>query len=91
MSKLHGNNIFILKFLRFSKTRIPKFKSQLTFAFFTAVNNLSKPLRKQKFTSMSSKGCGLRFVIGGCRPILCVSEIQGSLLGLATIIDSSKK
>ena len=35
MSKLHGNNIFIFKFLRFSKTRILKFKSQLTFVFFS--------------------------------------------------------
>ena len=89
MSKPHGNNIFIFKFLRFSKTRILKFKSQLTFVFFTTVTHL----RKQKFTSMSTKGhgCGIRFVIGGCRPILCVSEIQGSLLGLVTIIDSSKK
>ena len=89
MFKLHGN-IVIFKFLRFSKTRILKFKSQLTFVFFTSVNHLSKPLRKQKFTSMSSKGCGLWFVIGACRPILC-SEIQRSLLGLVTIIDSSKK
>lgn len=87
MSKLHGNNIFLFKFLRFSKTRILKFKRQLTFVFFTTVTHL----REQKFTSMGTKGCGICFVIGGCRPILCVSEIQGSLLGLVTIIDSSKK
>ena len=31
-------------------TQILKFKSQLTFAFFAAVNHLSGPLRKQKFT-----------------------------------------
>ena len=35
--------------LRFSKTQILKFKSQVTFAFFTAVNHLSRPLRKQMF------------------------------------------
>ena len=43
----------------FKNMRILKFKSQLTFAFFAAINHLSGPLRKQKFTSMSSKGHGL--------------------------------
>ena len=32
-----------------------KFKSQLTIMFFTAVNHLSGPLRKQNFTSTGSK------------------------------------
>ena len=41
-----------------------KFKSQLTFASFVAINHLNRNLRKQKFTSTSSKGHGLRFVIG---------------------------
>ena len=35
-----------------------KFKSQLTFAFFAAVHHLSRPLRKQKFTSTGSRGHG---------------------------------
>ena len=33
-----------------------KFKFPPTIAFYTAVNHLSLPLRKQIFTSMSSKG-----------------------------------
>ena len=36
--------------------RILKFKSQITFAFFDAVNHLSRPFRKQNFTLMGSKG-----------------------------------
>ena len=38
----------------FINTRIPKFKSQLTFALLAAVNRLKGPLRKHKFTSTSS-------------------------------------
>ena len=33
-----------------------KFKSQLTIAFFAAVNHLNGPLRKQDLTLMGSKG-----------------------------------
>ena len=44
--------------LRFSQT-ILKFKSQLTSAFFAAVNHLNGPLRKQTFTLTGSKGQGL--------------------------------
>ena len=44
--------------LRFSQT-IRKFKSQLTSAFFAAVNHLNGPLRKQTFTLTGSKGQGL--------------------------------
>ena len=40
----------------FINTQILKFKSQLMFAFFAAVNHLSRPPRKQKFTSTSPKG-----------------------------------
>ena len=40
-------------------TQILKFKSQLTFAVFAAVNHLSRPLRKQKFILTVSKGHGL--------------------------------
>ena len=44
----------------FQKKRgILKFKSQLTIAFFAAVNHLNGPLRKQNFTLTSSKGQGL--------------------------------
>ena len=43
----------------FINTRILKFKRQLTFAFFAAVNHLSGALRKQRLTSTSSKGHGL--------------------------------
>ena len=35
------------------------FKSQLTIAFFAAVNHLNGPLRKQNFTLTGSKGQGL--------------------------------
>ena len=74
----------------FINKRILKFKSQLTFPFFAAVN-LSRPLRKQKFTSMGSKGHGLWYVIGGFRSVLYISVIQGSLLVIRIMIDGSEK
>ena len=43
----------------FTNMRILKFKSQLTIAFFAAVNHLNGPLRKQNFTLTGSKGQGL--------------------------------
>ena len=43
----------------FTNMQIVKFKSQLTIAFFAAVNHLSGPLSKQNFTLTSSKGHGL--------------------------------
>jgi len=43
----------------FTNMRIAKFKSQLTIVFFAAVNHLSRPLRKQNFSLMGSKGHGL--------------------------------
>ena len=43
----------------FHKHAILKFKSQLTIAFFAAVNHLNGPLRKQNFTLTGSKGHGL--------------------------------
>ena len=43
----------------FPNMQIVKFKSQLTIAFFAAVNHLSGPLRKQNFTLTGSKGHGL--------------------------------
>ena len=39
----------------FIKMRILKFKSQLTFAFFTVINHLSGSLRKQKFSQRVQK------------------------------------
>ena len=45
----------LLRFL----SRILKFKSQLTIAFFAADNHLIGPLRKQNFTLKGSKGQGL--------------------------------
>ena len=70
---------------------ILKFKSQLTIAFFAAVNHLNGPLRKQNFTLTGSKGHGLWFVIGGFRSVLCVSMFQGSLLVIVIMIDGSEK
>ena len=64
-------NLFITAL--FTNMRILKFKSQLTIAFFTAVNHLNEPLRKQNFTLTGSKGHGWWFVIGGFRSVLCVS------------------
>ena len=39
----------------FINMRTLKFKSQLTIAFFAAVNHLNGPLRKQNFTLTGSK------------------------------------
>ena len=57
----------------FTNLRILKFQSQLTIAFFAAVNHLSGPLRKHNFTSTGSTGHSLCFVIGGFRSVLCAS------------------
>ena len=43
----------------FTNMRILKFKSQLTIAFFAAVNHLNGPLRKQNFILTGLKGHGL--------------------------------
>ena len=43
----------------FTNMRILKFKSQLTIAFFAAVNHLNGLLRKQNFTLTGLKGHGL--------------------------------
>ena len=75
----------------FTNMWILKFKSQLTIAFFAAVNHLNGPLRKQNFTLTGSKGQGLWFVIGGFRSVLCVSVFQGSLLVIIIMIDGSEK
>ena len=53
----------------FTDMRILKFKSQLTIAFFAAVNHLNGPLRKQNSTLTGSKGHGLWSVIGGFRSV----------------------
>ena len=43
----------------FTNMRILKFKSQMTLAFFSAVNHLNGPIRKQNFTLTGSEGHGL--------------------------------
>ena len=53
------HNLLVLLTALFTNMRILKFKSQLTFTFFPAVNHLNGPLRKQNFTLMGSKGQGL--------------------------------
>ena len=84
---------FYLCLLRFSQTC--EFWSSkanwLTIAFFTAVNHLNGPLRKQNFTLTGSKGQGLWFVIGGFRSFLCVSMFPGSFLVIVIMIDGSEK
>ena len=50
-----STKLLILLTALFKNTRILKFKIQLTFTFFAAVNHLSGPLRKQKFTSNGLK------------------------------------
>ena len=75
----------------FTNMRIVTFKIQLTIAFFAAVNHLSGPRRKQNFTLTGSKGHGLRFVIGGFRPVLCISVFQGLLLVIVIMIGVSEK
>ena len=53
----------------FKNTRTLRFKSQQTLVFFAAVNHLiSRP--QQQFTSTSSKGHDLWFVIGGFQSVL---------------------
>ena len=48
-----------IKLLRFSQTfHFMKSKSQLTFAFFAAVNHLNGLHREQNFTLTGSKGHG---------------------------------
>ena len=64
---------------RLINTRILKFKSQLTFALFVAVNHVSGPRRKQRLTS------------GGFRSVLCASVFQGSLLVIVIVIDGREK
>ena len=43
----------------YTNMRILKFKSQLTIAFFAAVNHPNGPLRKQNFALAGLKGQGL--------------------------------
>ena len=76
----------------FKNTLTVKFKSQLTYAFFAAINHLSRPLRKQNFTSVGSKGHGLRSVIGGFKSFslfLCFKVL--GVLVIVIMIDGSEK
>ena len=70
--------------------QIVKFKSQLTYVFYAAVNHLSRPLRKQKFTSAGSKFHCLRFVIGGFQSVLYVSVFQVCSLWLKLWLTTGK-
>ena len=83
----------VLLTVLFKNTRILKFKSQLTFAFFAAVDHFryfSGAHWKHKFTSTSSKGHGLGFVIGVFRSVLCVSVFQGLLLVIVIMIEFAR-
>jgi len=71
--------------------RILEVQSQLTIAFFAAVNHPNGPLRKQNFTLTGSKGHGFLFLIGGFRSVLCVSVFQGSLLVIIIMIYGSEQ
>ena len=82
-----GEELQVLTAL-FIHTRILRFTSQLTFAFFAAVSHLSGSLRKQKFTSTDLKGHGLGLV--DFNPF-CVFVFKGSLLVIVIMIDGSEK
>ena len=43
----------------FTNMRILKFKSLMTIVFFSAVNHINGPIRKQNFTLTGSEGHGL--------------------------------
>ena len=75
-----------LKLLFFISTRILKFQSQLTFAFFPVVNRLSGQTEVY-FNGFKRSW----FVICGFRSVLCVSVFQGSLLVIVVMIDGSEK
>ena len=78
--------------LRFSKTcKLWSSKAAFTIVFFTAVNHLSRPLRKQNFTETGLKGHGLWSVIGGFWFVACFSVFHGSLLVIIIMIVSGKK
>ena len=77
----------------FKNTLTLKFKSQLTYAFFAAINHLSGPLRKQNFTSVGSKGHGLRFLWLVDLNLVCLFlcfKVLGVLV-IVIMIDGSEK
>ena len=63
-----------VRFPRPDRRRILKFKSELTFAFFAAVNHISGPLRTQRFTSTGFVICGWWIPI--C--LVCFSVSRGA-------------
>ena len=65
-----------VRFPRPDRRRILKFKSELTFAFFAAVNHISGPLRTQRFTSTGFVICGWWIPI--C--LVCFSCFKGRFL-----------
>ena len=67
---------------KFVVSRCAFCKLRRILGFFCSVNHFSGPLRKHMLTCFSSKGHGLRFVIGGFRSVcfgVCF-VFQGSLL-----------
>ena len=72
----------------FKNTRILKFKSQLTFAFFATINLLSGPPRKQNVTViMVQKVIVCDWWISS---VFCVSVFQGSLLVILIRLTTAK-
>ena len=66
----------------FKNMQILKFKSQLTFPFFTEVNHFSRTLRTQNLTGSKGHGLWLLFLIrfvcfGGSRLIACDCNYDG--------------
>ena len=86
----NGERLYGLTAL-FTNMGILKFKSQLTIAFFAAVNHLNRPVRTKNFTLTGSKGQGLWFVNGGFWSVVCVSVFQGCLLVIVIMIDGSER
>jgi len=56
----------------FTNTRILKFKSQLTIAFFAPFNHLIEPFSKQNFTLTGSKGHFDPFCVFLCFKVRCL-------------------
>jgi len=59
------NSYFSCIYCAFQKHANSEVQKPIGVCVFAAVNHLSGPLRKQKFTSTGSKGHGLLFVAGG--------------------------
>ena len=76
----------------FNNTWTLKFKSQLMFPFFTAINHLSRSLGKQNFTSNQFKSSRFLWLVDWWILIhFCVFVFQGPLLAIMIMMDNSKK